>query len=257
MLKVFALLFFFVSASLLAAPKTEESPYVAFVKGNAFIYDENAQERVAKKGEVVKQGEVLRTAAKSLLILHIKDRVKVKVGPKTVVELESILEEQSLFESKKEDSLFVHAGHIFVDFFKLLTGSSGMKVKSKYTSLGVRGTQFFVYLEPGDDRQYSMAVKKGKVEVTSNKSSSNIEVGAGQGSLLDPNGNLAATQSYDWVDKLNWNFDPAKGKLTTSQKVFGRIRKNWENYSKKVIKKRDSYFKSQRDKFNSLNKRSR
>lgn len=238
-----------------SSKKMPDEPHIAFVKGKAFIYDANANEREAVKGGIIKQGEVIRTGEDSLLVIHIKDRVKIKVSPKTVIEVESLMEGKSVLDlgGKKEDNLFVHAGNIFVRFIKKMADGGEMQVKTKFTALGVRGTEFFVHLDPEDDRKYSMAVENGEVEVAS--SSSKVKVAGGQGTLLDPNGAMASAEKYEWVKELNWNFDPSQGSLATSEKVFQKIRKNWENYSKKVIEKRDSYFKSQKDKFNNMLKR--
>lgn len=223
-------------------------PSIAFVKGDAYVYDLEANERKAVKGDTLKEGEVLRTTKEALMIISLKERVKVKIGPSSVVELENLLS-QNEENSDQEGSLFIHAGHVFVDFFKKL-GNPKLNINTKYTSLGVRGTQFFVHMEYGDESKYTMAVKEGSVALKSKSAASEQVVAAGQGSILDPNGELSPNTQYDWIENLNWNFDPSKGSLLTEEKVFLQIRQNWENYSKKVIQKRDSYFKSQRDKFN-------
>lgn len=254
--QLFISVFFLISLSLFASTQNEgpiEAPHVAFVKGKAFIYDSEANEREAEKGSLITEGEVIRTTKGSLLVVHIRDRVKMKINPNTVVEVESLLKENPVTNllSKSSDNIFIHAGNIFIEYLKKMNNSE-LKVRTKHTSLGVRGTKFFVNVDIEDERQYTMAVSEGEVAVSSHQSQKDLSVTAGNATLLDPNGELAPTKSYDWVEQLNWNFDPQKGSLFTAEKVFQKMKRTWLNYSKNVIKKRDSLFNSQKKKFDSL-----
>lgn len=82
------------------------------------------------------------------------------------------------------------------------------KIKTRGSSFGVRGTQFFVQVNGPDDQW--MCVNEGVVNVTS--SSKSIDVPAGKGVFVDKK-SISKPQAYKWTKGINWKMDAKEGNL--------------------------------------------
>lgn len=225
-----------------------------FFKGSVYAYNLDGEQRELKKNDKLYFGEILRTSADSLAVVKVVKGVQMKVEENSVVEVDNLYAKTQNKAERSEGgffpSFFLHRGTVYGDVDKEREDKRDVKVRTKYVALGVRGTQFFVHLDRSSDSQYTAHVKRGKVEVASGQHKRLLE--NGNGTHLSPNGELAEATAFDWSDELNYNFDPAKGSLMTSKKVFAKIQKSYEEYAKRVRKKANSYFDSQRKKFEKM-----
>lgn len=256
----FLFLFFFGSQLFLVAKdkntNLEAVRYVTlkFLKGSVFAYNLKGEQRQLKKDDKVYFGEILRTSFESIAVVNVIEGVKLKVDANSVVEVDNLYQKASAKKTTDTSfpAFFLHRGTVYGDVDKERKDPRQLKVKSKLVALGVRGTQFFVYIDPEDEKKYSAHVNRGEVQLESDKNKQIL--GSGQGSFLSGDGEFMEPVEVEWGGELNYNFDPSKGALATSQAVFGKIQEAYEEYAKRTRKKAESYFDSQKKKFDSLPK---
>lgn len=134
----------------------------------------------------------------------------VKVYPKSMVVLKSPQETLKIFEDTEIKPIATKEGTL-IDLVKGAIISSvvkkNFKIKTRTTTFGVRGTQFFVHSK-GEDNW--MCVNEGVVNVEKSKKS--VDVPAGKGVFVDKN-EISKPQAYAWTKKINWKTDPKQGEL--------------------------------------------
>jgi len=92
--------------------------------------------------------------------------------------------------------------------------NKAFKVKTRSTSFGVRGTQFFVSAQGGDD--VWMCVKEGVVNAQNPKSS--VDVPAGKGIFADAK-EITKPQPFAWTKGINWKMSDKEGDLDHKVKL--------------------------------------
>jgi ferric-dicitrate binding protein FerR (iron transport regulator) len=82
------------------------------------------------------------------------------------------------------------------------------RVKTRFATFGVRGTQFFT--STSGDNDAWMCVKEGFVVVTKDKKK--VEVPAGKGVFTDKK-DISKPAAFAWTRKINWKMDASEGDL--------------------------------------------
>lgn len=121
-----------ITGSALAA---EDAGRVMFVAGKAMIVDATGQERVARKGAVLKQGDRLVTSDKGMIQVKMRDQGVMAIRPDTDLKLNNLLP-PSKSEGQSQALLLTRGG------VRVLTGSANNKlgylIKTAATSLKLR-----------------------------------------------------------------------------------------------------------------------
>ncbi len=180
-----------------------------YVQGDV-SFKMNGQTKKISQDSIIAGGTTVATGAQSLAILLMDDGAQLK------------LNEKSMLTVPRETEGFVtlNRGSVFSKIPKQKPNHQ-FKVATPTAVMGVRGTQFFTSYGADDEhaKDLWMCVNEGSVDVTNSKSKKSVLVLAGQGILM-PNGSEVTTpKKYAWTDDLNWNLDPANGKVENQIKI--------------------------------------
>lgn len=202
MMKIILLfLTFILSGQLMAADLV-----VKFVKGKAYKRDVDEKTVGLKKGSKVVETDTIITESKSLVILRVKGHSTIKIEANTEVEISEL---PYFYEKSKEverpASLILHYGSMLFDV-KKKSDNEVLKVKTKNTVMGVRGTKFLV----SQDENLLLSVKSGLVEIDNAKSGQTDFVDGGESIVLEKNKTFTKRQKYKFQDDINWNLDESK-----------------------------------------------
>lgn len=92
------------------------------------------------KGGEVQRGDVVRTAEKSRVELTAKDGSRVRLAPKSTVEVARLF----VKKSKRQVGLRLRIGRLWAEVTEALGGDSSFEVETANAIAGVRGTSFAV-----------------------------------------------------------------------------------------------------------------
>lgn len=162
-----------------------------FEKGDVAIWRKQAQ---IKTKEIL-PGDSIKTGAKSLAILK-NDRETLKIQ-----ENSEIVYQPGNNPAKDETIIDLKLGGIISAINK-----KQFKIKTKSSSMGVRGTQFFASVD--DQDKVWMCVNEGSVEVQTEKNPSTM-VNAGLGVFVT-GGKTSPPKAFAWTKKINWEMDGVK-----------------------------------------------
>lgn len=120
------------------------------VKGTAKVQHENSiKKSKLKAGDTLKQGDTLLTYRNAKIVLTMSDKTKIVVNEYAKLQLLS------------HDEYTQSGGKVFFKVTKR-KGGKGLKVKTPFAIIGVKGTQFVV---TDSDKDKSLSLKEGLVGV--------------------------------------------------------------------------------------------
>ena len=202
-----------VAACLLAAG------FPLFALGGSIVYTEGdvtlksaSSSHEAQIGDAVLPGDTIETGPASLAVIDLANGTTLKLREKTSLAVNSVGE---------ATSVTLTAGGVFTSIAHRLTGSFSLKASSAVA--GVRGTQFFVAYGRTIDAQPDiwLCVNEGAVQVDLPGSGASTLVKAGLGINIVAGAKLTTPRRYPWTRKLNWNNDPAAGRVADSTNLEG------------------------------------
>lgn len=135
----------FIGVPLVSAEVTKRTAVIAEIRGKVEVRTPKSKWQPAKIGEVLNQGDIIRTLAGSFAVLNVDGSTQ-----SATVELKenSQLRLAELLEDKTQDSrstlLDLALGEILIKAQKLNTEKSKFQVKTPTSVVGVRGTTFSV-----------------------------------------------------------------------------------------------------------------
>ena len=177
---------------------------VIYTKGIVKIND-----TVAKKGSSFDVGARFQVAGKSLAIVKLPEGSKVKISENTSLVIKN-------FKSKLKPTLVqITKGDAFFKVLKskLVDKKEKFVVKNKFTSMGVRGTSFFVSSGVSKSNDLWMCVEEGIVAVK-NKADKKLQlVKGGEGIVSKKGEKTSKPRPLAWTKKLNWNMNPESGNV--------------------------------------------
>ena len=197
---------FFILILLTAFPISifSSDGFIIYFEGDVSIQrgDNNLE---ADFGLPVFQGDILKTADNSLLIVELSSSSKLKLKGNTILALET---------TGKEASLFLNKGSVFAKVKKLLIGTFTIRTPSMVA--GVRGTEFFVAYGRTIETEPDvwLCVNEGAVDVSLTKTGESVLVEEGKGVNILSGNKLTEPVFYPWTKRLNWNTDPDNGSVT-------------------------------------------
>lgn len=163
-----------------------ETYTVAYQKGTFEILRNNK-----KVDPPVQSGDVIKVHKGSLVVLKSPQEV-LKIMHDTVIRPQ---------ETKDGSVIDLIKGSIVSKVTK-----KSFQVRSRYTTMGVRGTQFFVSAS-GEDLW--MCVEEGVVNVQ--KKNESVDVPAGKGVFIGKT--VSKPEAYAWTKGINWKMEASDGNL--------------------------------------------
>lgn len=180
--------------------------HLLYIEGDVSIRS-GAAAREAAIGDRLMAGDVVETGAQSLAVIDLANDTTVKLREKTTLAIDSIGE---------ETVVNLRSGGAFASIAKKLSGH--FSVRTATAVAGVRGTRFFVAYgrTVGSQPDVWLCVSAGTVDVALPAAGKSVLVHEGTGVTIVGGEKLTVPRPYPWTRKLNWNMDPAQGRVLDS-----------------------------------------
>ncbi|HLE09938.1 MAG: hypothetical protein A2504_02975 [Bdellovibrionales bacterium RIFOXYD12_FULL_39_22] len=144
---------------------------------------------------------------------------------------------------RKIDSMVVGAGNLLINYVNSDKEKNKLEVKTAKASLGVRGTEFFTYVDKNGNT--SMTVDSGVVSVAGTEASasgeSGIMVEKGKGTIVAEDGTVPMAKELAWSKEVNWKVDPQEGELKHSTSLFASIEEQYKEWNKEIEAQKKRY----------------
>jgi ferric-dicitrate binding protein FerR (iron transport regulator) len=185
----------------------QEIGKVLYIKGKAVSKEEGKKAVFLKKGSAVVNERYYKTAKNSLLIIALTDGSKIKLNPSS-----NIFLSRPVNKKKPMTSKLIKGSSFFNVLKSKLIKRDKFIVKTKFASLGVRGTEFFVSYGKGKKPQDMwMCVNEGLVAVKRKSGKRETLVKEGEGVQVSKRDGVTAPTPLPWTKSLNWNMNVRKG----------------------------------------------
>jgi ferric-dicitrate binding protein FerR (iron transport regulator) len=192
-------------AGLLAAalPAAALNGTIVYTEGDVTLASGGTSHE-AQIGDAIGAGDSIATGRGSLAVIDLANGTTLKLREKTTLAVDSLGDDTAVSLS---------AGGVFTSIAHKLAGSFTLKASTAVA--GVRGTQFFVaYGRTIDARpDIWLCVNQGVVQVDLPDAGQSTLVKEGLGINIVAGARLTTPRRYPWTRKLNWNNDPASGRV--------------------------------------------
>jgi ferric-dicitrate binding protein FerR (iron transport regulator) len=190
-------------AALLPASVSALSGAVVYTEGPVTLRS-GGTSHDAQIGDAIGQGDSIVTGPQALAVIDLANGTTLKLREKTTLAVDSIGD---------ATTVTLNAGGVFTSIAHKLAGT--FSLKATHTVAGVRGTQFFVAYGRTIDAEPDLwlCVNQGIVQVDLPDAGQTELVKAGLGVNIVGGVKLTVPRPYPWTRKLNWNVDPAVGKV--------------------------------------------
>lgn len=178
---------------------------VAHIKGTVY-YLRDGQVKNLKKSDLLIAGDVVYVKSNGFVILVYAFDSRIKVNPNTIIKISELKKNLNNFDHSKLNTFTLELGSVLVDYPNH-SDEISMVIRTRRASMGVRGTQFLAALGV-QDHSLRVAVDHGLIELKSLKKDTHLEVGDGQGAMIDAVGHTqepGSAESNKWVKAINWN----------------------------------------------------
>jgi hypothetical protein len=197
----------------------------AFIKGLVSI-ERDGSSFAVKKNDLIQKNDIIKIGPSSLAVLSLTNAT-IK------------LEENS--QIKLDDNQLAYDTNIEIEFGTLVINKiknhlknhlknqikSKLHIKTKYASMGIRGTTFFVY--QGKQPQTTLSVQEGEVEYMAQNSKDLIAVSDNMSVMNNIEIKNLKPRIFGFEKKINFNLDPSKN-LNSSDDLKNTIEESWNNY---------------------------
>ena len=141
-------------------------------------------------------------------IIELNHGTKIKLSPGSILKI--------LKDDVSEQSLKLEVGAAFFKVLKSSEATKKFKLSTKVTTMGVRGTEFFVSYGTQKHKTHTdewMCVNEGSVVLKDHITMKQVAVNQGQGVLVDAHEGVTNPKEYEWTKKLNWRMTTDEGKI--------------------------------------------
>jgi len=162
------------------------------------------------KSDTIHQGDRIKTSSSSLVLLKFSTGTTLKINQNSQIEI-------SLLQISSNSTLIsLIKGSTF--FKKNPKVKGKLNVKTKFASMAVRGTQFFVSYGKKSIDDIFMCVNKGSVWVASGQKRRAL-VNQGEGVNISSNKLISKPTFLPWTKDLNWSLNPKDKTLENSAEI--------------------------------------
>lgn len=162
-MKLLILCFTF-SLFIVHAQKDKNVAVVKFVRGNAKVKAPGSDSVKIKKGEWIKEGSIIKTAARSVVKLSFIDKSSMNIGPNSEMKVEKFAKDEAGVIEVLSGKIRSQVSKNYMDMKK---GKSKLFVKSKSAVMGIRGTDF-IFSTNRNNGQSSAVLFEGSVVFNKN-----------------------------------------------------------------------------------------
>jgi hypothetical protein len=236
-------------------PTERVSAFLRFKRGEVLFKTSETRFETIEIDQDLFEKDIIKTEANSFAIIELPDNSKIKIGPDTELKIEKLVERIDNKNFSKS-SLLLKTGKILIDIINK-SAEPVLDIKTKNTSIAVRGTRFFVAQDRKGQGNLWVSSDRGELEVSSLRVKGVVDaVDGGQGIVVDQLGYFTQPLDYDWVKSINYDIEdrtPLFGDYSAQSKKrkdeFKKKRKNWTRDPER--------FKKRKEKWNKLKKRYR
>jgi len=174
-----------------------------------------------RRGDLVRSFESVRTLKGATAIFVLPGGHRIKLRSNSIIRLDSLVPKKGRLVTKIQ----LESGGIFAKVVRK-NNREVFQIKALTHVAGVRGTQFFVALEPLKNSQQDsllMCVNKGIIVVTDKKNKQKVNINTGEGIVIDKKSKLPKPRKLKWLKKFNWNMNEKAGDVvdtTNIKKVY-------------------------------------
>lgn len=211
------------------------------------------------KGDVTVLRSNKSVPASKNLKLQSKDKVVTGDGALAVIKSPKLTlkvvenSEVSISELSKEIIVDVDQGGLVANYVKQkIKDSVGTKlrVNTKHTAMGVRGTTFFAYNHKNQTSY--LTVKEGEVEFKGKNSSSTESVSGNRTAFTDGSLKNIKPKKVGFEEDINWELSNVNSNMSQPKKLFSKMEEQWNNYKKENEKKWKNHKDSMEDQWNKM-----
>jgi hypothetical protein len=236
---LFCALAFFSTSEVIAANNYQ----IIHFKGSVSVFRNNKTLPVTEKKFQLELNDKVSTGESSLAIIK-SQRMTFKVVENSDV---------SIAEKEQEVLVDVDRGGVVVNYVKEKVKdivSPTLKVTTKHTVMGVRGTTFFAY--NFKDQTSYLTVKEGKVDFRGVNSSKSDSVSGEQSAFTDKSLKNIKPQKVGFEEDINWELSDFKTNLAQPKALFSKMEEQWTAYKKENEKKWNNHKESMDDQWNKM-----
>lgn len=200
-LLIFIFLGLFTAASM-GAPDLYK---VVYRKGEVKM-ERSGEKRKVFKGDFLLAGDVVNSGAKGMVILGFGEgyRSRMKIGPLSNLTLEG-KKPDSDDNGEEKTFFFLKVGNILVHYINKNKDKNRLKVRTKSASMGIRGTEFFIYTtETGETL---VAVRSGVVLAKQKDKKTGIPLTSQEGVVFTMDGASSLLSPPKWYKNINWQLN--------------------------------------------------
>ncbi len=223
---------------------------VVFVKGNAFKVSIDSEKLPLKKGMLIQEAETLKTEKDSFVIFRIKGHSTHRLDEESEIKISSLPYFYEGSDKLEQGGSFIlKVGRILSDVHTEDNGES-LKLKTKHTSMGVRGTKFLFGINKDDT--VLLSVNEGKVIIKNDLSGNEDFVDPNQSLIVENDLNFTAKSRYDFQKEINWNvrdfsYEPKAQRLRSIiAKEFQQKKRKWVRNNIALKKDKESWIKKEK-----------
>ena len=233
----------FVSLALFSVFSAVADDYqIIHIKGHVSI-QRNGQSIKAVKNTKLENKDKVSTGDDSLAIIK-SPKLTLKV-----VENSEVL----IAELNKEIQVEIEEGGVVANYMKQkvkdIVGTK-LKVKTKHTVMGVRGTTFFAYNHK--DQTSYLTVKEGEVEFKGKKSQSSEMVSGNKTAFTNKDLGNTKPKKVGFEEDINWELINLNSNLSQPKRLFSKMEEQWNNYKKENEKKWNDNKQDMEDQWNKM-----
>jgi hypothetical protein len=254
-MKTFIFLLSLIFSTFTLASTNEYVAKVFHRKGKAYLSVMNGPFGKIVKGDLLSEGNQVKTGDNGLIIIRFPDKSVIRVGPSSIVKIEKISEVVS-GKTLTPTNILLKKGSALINVINK-NKAPIFNVKTKFASVGVRGTNFLTSID-SDSSNLDIAVEKGEIEVRSNLNKDQADsITAGHGVVLEKGELFTQPKKYDWISNVNFKaldtkispkyfnrfVDIKNLEFRNKRQKWNRDAKKWLNVNKRWERNRKDFLK--------------
>lgn len=195
---------------------------VVYVNGNVSIID-GSKKLNAEKGYILKGNESISTGEDSIAVVRSKKLIL------KIIENSKL----SISDMNKKIVVDIQSGGVITNFIKDSVKNANRKeleVKTRHTTMGVRGTTFFAFNHKNQTSY--LTVKEGEVDFKSKGSEVSQKVKDGKTTFTDTKLKGVKPKKVGFEDLINWELSNTSVDLRQPRELFAKLDAQWNEYKK-------------------------
>ncbi len=183
---------------------------------------------LAQKGHLLSENDMVVTGEKAVAVIRSKKLI-LKMIEKSSITIKEI-REKIIVDIETGGAVTQYLGNKLKNAL-----SPELEVKTKHTSMGVRGTTFFAFNHKNQTSY--LTVKEGEVEFKAKNSDEKLSVRNGNTTFTDTLQKGVKPKKVGFEEYINWELNDTKKDLSQPRQLFAKLDVEWNQYKKENEKK--------------------